>query len=894
MAFLRFARSQIVRPNLTVQGWSKVRTASTHQADLKPNLIEQASDIFQTPFNPTSYLLTHATIIASVETEEVPNVKLGSVTENGLQITRKYADYRIRQDTEKWINNNCFVPGTLITMADGTVKPIEEVNEGDLVLSHLGIPRMVKSTYTRQVDEELLEVKFRGNNQRIYATKEHPFFVFRPGSCVNCDTPIKRSSRAISQLLGKHYCSSPCYYEKKVANSELLKDRSGEFVEASDLTDCDFVTTPIIPLTEQVPLTLEQARLIGLFLAEGYYELNSRQDNERVGVMWAFHKNEENTLGRSVIDLMRKEFGIECACRTTGENSIAITTKTNRDAVDFFSNWVLGDGSNTKTLHPDLLTAPPQIQKEIVRGWFEGDGSFIETKTDFRLTGSTASVSLANQLHLILLRLGISARLCRAESVGRRRLVLDGITRIVDDPSKTYVSWAISCGGGWIDDFVLDTVYEDRYAITLEGRGGVQNTPALRFLNGYHLQIIENIDPIEYKGVVHNLEVDVDNSYIANGVGVHNCDAWSRPVILMAYKTFVGGQNFVEHVQVEELSKGRIIDAAARDIGDSVYVDILIATDKKHADLIKAIQSGRMDTLSMGCSIDFSICTKCGHFAVDETQMCPHIKYEKGNHYFDSKGVRRKVAELCGHQSVAPTGGVQFIEASWVESPAFTGAVLRNVLEPEQISEQAIKQAQEVLSQPPNKWVKEKLQKAAQLRNGQFDLGDEGDDEDGGGESEPEQTPIENLEDEVTTYVLQRVKKKIQEQMRSDREKDMASPENSTLGLNNTIIKEAIFNERRASYRAGVFALVKTASSDVDLVDRIARYNQSLGVDIPIDVYRTIVAVGSTSQFKNVEDYLRRCRVAAKRPFTKPECMTLIRLGKLLEVRHRFLKKNHQ
>ena len=64
----------------------------------------------------------------------------------------------------------------------------------------------------------------------------------------------------------------------------------------------------------------------------------------------------------------------------------------------------------------------------------------------------------------------------------------------------------------------------------------------------------------------------------------------------MAYPTFVGGHNFQEHVQIEEQSKGRIIDAVARDIGDSLYVDILVATHRKHAALVQDIQAGKMAT----------------------------------------------------------------------------------------------------------------------------------------------------------------------------------------------------------------------------------------------------------------------------------------------------------
>jgi hypothetical protein len=99
----------------------------------------------------------------------------------------------------------------------------------------------------------------------------------------------------------------------------------------------------------------------------------------------------------------------------------------------------------------------------------------------------------------------------------------------------------------------------------------------------------------------------------------NNNDCWERKLLLSTFKTFVGGENYVEHIQIPELSKGKIIDAASRDIGDSIYVDILVATDKRHRALISAITSGRLQTLSMGCSVEFTICTKCGYAPMSGT-----------------------------------------------------------------------------------------------------------------------------------------------------------------------------------------------------------------------------------------------------------------------------------
>jgi len=159
----------------------------------------------------------------------------------------------------------------------------------------------------------------------------------------------------------------------------------------------------------------------------------------------------------------------------------------------------------------------------------------------------------------------------------------------------------------------------------------------------------------------------------------NNGDAWERSLLLSTYRTFIGAPNYLEHVQIPDLSKGFIIDAVARDLGESCYIDILVATDKKHSKLVTDIENDVITGLSMGCISQFTICTKCGNVAYDDSQLCSCIQYEgKGTMFTDENGDEHPICELVGHVS-DPTSN-QFIEASWVHSPAFAGAVKRNIL----------------------------------------------------------------------------------------------------------------------------------------------------------------------------------------------------------------------
>jgi hypothetical protein len=172
----------------------------------------------------------------------------------------------------------------------------------------------------------------------------------------------------------------------------------------------------------------------------------------------------------------------------------------------------------------------------------------------------------------------------------------------------------------------------------------------------------------------------------------NNGNAWCNEVLTATFRTFIGAENYLEHVQIPELSKGKILDAVIRPVHhkntagetDVFWTDILVATDRKHTDLVRRISSGELTTMSMGCEANFVTCSRCGKVLSDSDKNCDHLDDEMLKYFTDKDGVRRIVAELCGRlimkdgKRVGDPKSVRFIEASWVERPAFTGAVLNH------------------------------------------------------------------------------------------------------------------------------------------------------------------------------------------------------------------------
>lgn len=174
-----------------------------------------------------------------------------------------------------------------------------------------------------------------------------------------------------------------------------------------------------------------------------------------------------------------------------------------------------------------------------------------------------------------------------------------------------------------------------------------------------------------------------------------NGNAWTTPVLLATYKTFIGGFNFLEHNQNEAFSKGIILDAHIypvthkNDLGEAhiYYVNLLVATERIHTDIIDQIEAGKLRTLSMGCLCNYVQCSKCGKVFSDDTLRCDHLERHLGETYIDGTGKPRRIAELCGRsviqngQWVGDPDSVRFIEASWVAQPAFAGAIVNHFVE---------------------------------------------------------------------------------------------------------------------------------------------------------------------------------------------------------------------
>ncbi|MDE1860629.1 MAG: SufD family Fe-S cluster assembly protein, partial [Candidatus Micrarchaeota archaeon] len=220
------------------------------------------------------------------------------------------------------------------------------------------------------------------------------------------------------------------------------------------------------------------------------------------------------------VNLLERYFNKKPIVQKEYKNGISIIL-CSTIAVKFFEQN-FGRGAANKYIAKWAMEEAISKQRELVKAFWRGDGSFMYkqyswgTKRMFRM--NTISKSLAKQLRNLLLRSNIFASINIAKRSGNRH--------------NMYVVYV---GGQYLRDFAnlieFRTIirsganhYQELQLLDMIGQTKV--TAYSRIVGNYAFVPIKEImtEPVE-KVDVYNFSVKEDESYVAEGVTVHNCTA---------------------------------------------------------------------------------------------------------------------------------------------------------------------------------------------------------------------------------------------------------------------------------------------------------------------------------------------------------------------------------
>ena len=641
-------------------------------------------DVDWKKYNTKDYLFTHDTACCSVETEEngywitPPCWELVNANGNAWTTPVLLASFKTFIGGE----NYCFPEGTRVLMSDGTYKPIEEIKEGDRVINAKGEIDTVVHTFCHSYTGKMTTLQSPDIlSKKLVCTSNHPFYVYQD-----------RGTSAVSgkQIKPQRMKERPKYEDVGLAPGEkkgnLIDSRWGhpQYVNATNLNEeRNLLIHPVSNMVvENDEINENRAFLIGWFLAEGSYV------HETHGVSFSLSKDEKDVADK-ICELLEIEFPEKCLsgivnakdkeefianAKTmhakwsigkhpkTGEDSWIVIRYYSSKANEFFRKWC-NEYSWAKCLPEEAMYLPLNLQKTILMQYMSGDG--CDTIKSKGATVASKSRKLIQQMRFIAIRLG-TFPIYREVGVLPRyaeEMLKDGYPVFIDPKTGK-----LSRPG-----YQLDFNCNDWYKLS-NGNIPKHGSYSTRFEDNFVFRFKKEENDVDAL-TVYNFETQNDHSYVVEGVAVHNC----------------------EHVQIPALSKGKILDAIARPVvhhsdkygNANIYVvDVLVATERKHESLIERIESGKLNTLSMGTICCYTTCSICGKVIGDNDKNCEHIDKHLGQMVTCQDGKDRICSELCG--AVDENGNYiedsnKFIEISWVSHPAFQGAVVNAFVETNEI-----------------------------------------------------------------------------------------------------------------------------------------------------------------------------------------------------------------
>ncbi len=166
-----------------------------------------------------------------------------------------------------------------------------------------------------------------------------------------------------------------------------------------------------------------------------------------------------------------------------------------------------------------------------------------------------------------------------------------------------------------------------------------------------------------------------------------NGDYFSRKELEASYGTFAGRQLFLNHESDHPIkSIGKILDAYEVEDPETgeYYIECLAKIDRKlHPEMARKVETGELNTVSMGCSCEASMCSVCGTtIHTDNDEKCAHLE--------PSGILKQYTAEIdlpdYGIKKGQPVkafsinSGLVFNELSIVNVPADSAAFIKTVI----------------------------------------------------------------------------------------------------------------------------------------------------------------------------------------------------------------------
>lgn len=396
----------------------------------------------------------------------------------------------------------CFPEGTRITTRDG-FRSIEKLEPGDEVLTHLGRYRTVSETMQRQVDEDIVRLSIRKLSATdLTATANHPILAVR-------GKQARRRFTHPDEVLTPEWIPAG---ELQVGDYLVVgRDaRHGSIPDPIDLStfvgsNFEVSAHEIVtrnsghhPVSLSRHLSFEEPdlmRLFGRWLGDGSIGHETR-DGQRSSVNFVFDADDASGIG-DVIMLMAKHFGLTKHPEFARGQRTAHLRYTLRPLARLFSE-TFGEGFSGKRIPAFAYDMPRDHRLQLLVGLFQSDGCVLRQSASTTICFDQSNQELAEGIWRLARSLGFSPGL------------VGGTIR----PGGTTPHYRVTISAKDAPDLAR------LCGITIPESRRLRTELPLGDEVAYR---VHSVSREAFYGTVYNFQVEEDQSYVANGVVVHNC-----------------------------------------------------------------------------------------------------------------------------------------------------------------------------------------------------------------------------------------------------------------------------------------------------------------------------------------------------------------------------------
>lgn len=404
-------------------------------------------------------------------------------------------------------NDRCFTKGTLVLTSDG-FKPIEDIEVGNTAITAEANARTITAIMKNEADS-LTRVSIRGIPEEIECTPNHPFNVVSHTKMRSCI-----GSKGVG---GRRHTSKDGTIKCATCGRDI--DISAEWLRADELQEGDYIKQKIDASAGNDTRGVAFAYLCGMYVGDGslIWQTAGHAKSGDTAKIQGISISASADESKSLVIAKIKDAFMSCTGKTAsisnesdGKKAVVVhlydALLANRIAA------LVGSYCREKHVSSEILGWSKQEKEAFIAGYLDADGNVSVRNNKHLIRICSSNKGLLLSVQRIFWSIGIPASV----GLGNRLENMKDKSGFVHKSSMYHVIFGKASKSLVEKSAKLSTEYSDALASKF--------SKSVVLMDGYaYLPVSTSRTFKSCKVAVYNFEVEGEHTYIAEGVGVHNC-----------------------------------------------------------------------------------------------------------------------------------------------------------------------------------------------------------------------------------------------------------------------------------------------------------------------------------------------------------------------------------